>query len=210
MASAAGGPAGHRWPRRPRSQLAWPSWLALLSNAPGWRDHRSAWARLGFPYEVKPSKPLLELSHCGPGKDGEFLRSSGGLFGRDSDQPPHPTSGRSGRLCNQARQTSEMVPARPPMTRQASPDRAMSRLRASPMPHGTTTVAGQSGGGIRSGGMMLNTRPPAAMARSAATRVAGLPQPLTRVMPCCASSAPACPASSYAADPGSALPRTQT
>lgn len=88
MASAAGGPAGHRWPRRPRSQLAWPSWLALLGNAPGGRDHRSAWAGLGLPYEVKPSKPLLELSHCGPGKDGGVLA----LVGRTVRQRLRPAA----------------------------------------------------------------------------------------------------------------------
>jgi hypothetical protein len=47
------------------------------------------------------------------------------------------------------------------------------------MPLGTTTVAGQSDGGISSDGTMLSTRPPARTARSAATLVAGLPQPLT-------------------------------
>lgn len=57
---------------------------------------------------------------------------------------------------------------------------------------------------------MLSTRPFAWMARSAATLVAGLPQPLTTVMPSLASASPACPASSYARDPGSALPRMQT
>jgi hypothetical protein len=124
------------------------------------------------------------------GRICEFWRSSGGFEGRLFDHPPCPTRGSSGRRCSQARQTSEMVPARPPMTMQASPDSAMSRLRASPIPHGTTTVAGQSGGGISSGGTMLKTNPPAATARSAATRVAGLPQPLTTVIPSEASRVP--------------------
>src|SRR5262249_980758 len=70
------------------------------------------------------------------------------------------------------------------------------RLRASPMPHGTTTVAGQSGGGIVSGGTMLRTKPLARIARSAATLVAGLPQPLTSVMPRLAKASPASAASS--------------
>lgn len=48
------------------------------------------------------------------------------------------------------------------------------------------------------------------MALSAATRVAGLPQPLTTVTPSCARAAPACDASAYAGEPGSALPSTQT
>ncbi len=64
------------------------------------------------------------------------------------------------------------------------------------MPQGITTVAGQSAAGIWSGGMMLSTSPPAPIARSAATRVAGLPQPLTTVMPSFAINAPASPASS--------------
>ena len=144
------------------------------------------------------------------GKISEFFRSSGGFDGRPSDHPPCPMRGSSGRLCSHARQTSEMVPALPPMTMQASPDKAMSKLRASPMPQGTTTVAGQSGGGMWSGGTILNTRPPAAIARSAATLVAGLPQPLTKVIPSEAKSAPASPAHSNAEEPGSALPRTQT
>ena len=86
----------------------------------------------------------------------------------------------------------------------------MRRLRASPIPQGSTTVAGQSDGGISSGGTMLSTRPFAWMARSAATRVAGLPQPLTTVMPSLASASPASPASSWAREPGSALPSTHT
>lgn len=57
---------------------------------------------------------------------------------------------------------------------------------------------------------MLSTNPPAATARSAATLVAGLPQPLTKVRPSDARSAPASPARSNALEPGSALPRTQT
>ena len=64
------------------------------------------------------------------------------------------------------------------------------------MPHGMTTVAGQSGSGISSDGRMLTTSPPAATARCAATRVAGLPQPLMTAMPRRASSSPAWPASS--------------
>jgi hypothetical protein len=102
------------------------------------------------------------------------------------------------------------VPALPPITKQASPASAMSRLRASPIPHGMTTVAGQSAEGIWSGGMTLTTSPPARTARSAATLVAGLPHPLTIVIPSLAINSPAEAASSYAADPGSALPRTQT
>lgn len=107
---------------------------------------------------------------------GEFFRSSGGFPGRLPDHPPHPKRGSRGRLCSQARQTSEIVPARPPITIHASPAKAISKFRASPMPQGMTTVAGQSAEGISSGGMMLTTRPPACKARSAATRVAGLPQ----------------------------------
>ncbi len=140
----------------------------------------------------------------------EFFRSSGGFAGRLSDHPPHPKRGSRGRLCSQARQTSEIVPARPPMTIQASPARAISKFRASPMPQGMTTVAGHSADGISSGGMMLTTRPPACSARSAATRVAGLPQPLTSVIPRRARSAPASAAISYASEPGSALPNTLT
>jgi hypothetical protein len=144
------------------------------------------------------------------GRIGEFFLSSGGFASRPSDQPPQPTSGSRGRLCSQAKQTSEIVPALPPITMQASPDRAMSKFRASPIPQGTTTVAGQSDAGISPGGTMLSTMPPAAIARSAATRVTGLPQPLTTVIPRLARSVPASPASSYAAEPGSALPSTQT
>lgn len=144
------------------------------------------------------------------GRMRESRRSSGGSPGSASDQPPHPTSGRSGRRCSHARWTSDFVPARPPITMQASPASAMSRLRASPMPHGTTTVAGQLPSGITSGGMMLRTSPPAAIARSAATRVAGLPHPLTTVSPSAASNAPASAALSKAELPGSALPRTAT
>ena len=48
------------------------------------------------------------------------------------------------------------------------------------------------------------------MARSAAALVAGLPQPLINVIPSLARSAPASPANSYAAEPGSALPKTHT
>ena len=70
-----------------------------------------------------------------------------------------------------------MVPARPPMTMQASPASAISKLRASPIPHGMTTVAGQSDEGISSGGMMLTTNPPASTARSAAILVAGAAAP---------------------------------
>ena len=66
----------------------------------------------------------------------------------------------------------------------------------SPMPHGMSTLHGQSVTPISSEGMMLTTIPPAASARSAATRVAGLPQPLTTVIPRRASSSPAAPASS--------------
>ena len=144
------------------------------------------------------------------GRICELARSSGGLEGSSSDQPPQPTRGSSGRRCSQARCTSDLVPARPPMTMHASPARAIRRLRASPMPHGTTTVAGQSGGGIVSGGTMLRTKPFARIARSAATLVAGLPQPLTRVIPSLARASPASAASSNARDPGSALPSTQT
>jgi hypothetical protein len=57
---------------------------------------------------------------------------------------------------------------------------------------------------------MLRTVPTAVTARSAATRVAGLPQPLTRAMPRLAMSAPASPARLKASDPGSALPSTLT
>lgn len=57
---------------------------------------------------------------------------------------------------------------------------------------------------------MLTTNPPAASALSAATRVAGLPHPLTNVIPDRASNSPAAPANSYAGEPGSALPRTHT
>lgn len=144
------------------------------------------------------------------GRITEFCLSSGGWEGSESDHPPQPTSGSSGRRCSQAKQTSDIVPARPPITMQASPAKAISRLRPSPMPHGMTTVAGQSEAGISSGGMMLTTRPPASMACWAATLVAGLPQPLITVMPSRARSLPASPANSYAADPGSALPRMQT
>ena len=91
------------------------------------------------------------------GRIGELSRSSGGLAGNSSDQPPQPTSGSKGRLCSQARWTSDLVPARPPITMQASPASAIKRLRASPMPHGRTTVAGHSGGGISSGGTMLSS-----------------------------------------------------
>lgn len=150
---------------------------------------------------VNQARPRLRMwtssSAAEPhGNIGEFFRSSGGLDGSPSDQPPCPTSGNNGRLCSQARQTSEMVPARPPMTMHASPERAIKRLRASPIPLGMTTVAGQSAGGIWSGGMMLTTRPPEARACSAATLVAGLPQPLTTVTPSRARSAPASPANS--------------
>jgi len=138
------------------------------------------------------------------------FRSSGGCSGSASDQPPQPTNGSKGRLCNHARQTSEIVPALPPMTMQASPASAISRFLASPTPQGITTVAGQSLSGISSGGMMLTTRPPIANARSAANRVAGLPHPLTTVMPNRANVSPASPASSYAFDPGSSLPITHT
>src|SRR3954452_4058482 len=62
---------------------------------------------------------------------------------------------------------------------QPSPANAIRRLRASPIPHGMTTVAGQSGEGISSDGMMLTTNPPAFTACSAAILVAGLPHPLT-------------------------------
>lgn len=113
-------------------------------------------------------------------------------------------------MWSQARHTSEIVPARPPMTMHASPANAINRFRASPMPHGITTVAGQSDGGISSGGTMLTTKPPAFTACSAATLVAGLPQPLMTVMRSRANSAPASLARSYAVDCGSALPRTQT
>lgn len=128
------------------------------------------------------------------GRITEFCLSSGGFDGSESDQPPQPTNGSSGRLWSQARHTSEIVPARPPITMQASPANAISRFRASPIPHGMTTVAGQSGEGISSGGMMLTTNPPAFTACSAAILVAGLPHPLTTVMPHRAKSAPAWPA----------------
>ncbi len=74
------------------------------------------------------------------------------------------------------------------------PAKAIRRLRASPIPHGITTVAGQSGEGISSGGMILTTNPPALTACSAAILVAGLPHPLTTVMPNRAKRAPAWPA----------------
>lgn len=130
------------------------------------------------------------------GRMGEFCLSSGGFDGRSWDQPPQPMRGSRGRLCSQARQTSDFVPARPPITMQASPASAISRFLASPIPLGMTTVAGQSAGGISPDGTMLTTMPPASIARSAATCVAGLPQPLTTVTPILANSAPAAPANS--------------
>jgi hypothetical protein len=63
------------------------------------------------------------------GRMGALFRSSGGLPGSPLDQPPYPTNGNSGRRCSQARHTSEIVPARPPMTMHASPASAISRLR---------------------------------------------------------------------------------
>jgi hypothetical protein len=126
----------------------------------------------------------------------ELPRSSGGFCSSRSDHPPQPVSGRRGLWCNHARQTSEIVPALPPITMQASPAKAMSRLRASPMPQGISTLQGQFSKPISSDGTMLTTSPPAARARSAATRVAGLPHPLTRVTPRRASSSPAAPANS--------------
>jgi hypothetical protein len=145
-----------------------------------------------FEQETRPSdRRWPSRSEMEPhGRMGEFFRSSGGFWSRPSDHPPHPVSGNKGRLCRHARQTSEIVPARPPMTKQASPAKAISRLRASPMPHGMTTVAGQSGSGISPGVMMLTTSPPAFTALCAATRVAGLPQPLTTVIPKRARSSP--------------------
>ena len=85
---------------------------------------------------------------------------------------------------------------RPPITIQASPARAISRLRASPMPQGMRTLQGQFSRLMSSEGTMLTTSPPEASARSAATRVAGLPQPLITVMPSLARSSPAAPANS--------------
>jgi hypothetical protein len=58
------------------------------------------------------------------------------------------------------------------------------------------TLQGQFPRLMSSEGTMLTTSPPAASARSAAWRVAGLPHPLTTVMPSFASSSPAAPANS--------------
>ena len=73
---------------------------------------------------------------------------------------------------------TEIVPARPPITRQASPASAIIKFRASPIPQGIRTLQGQFSVWMSSEGIMLTTVPPAASARSAATRVAGLPHPL--------------------------------
>ncbi len=191
----------------------------LASNSASKSRHRSAvtaWTvSLGTAMllgQTQPTKLSVQFRGGSPRQDraNSSARRAGSKEAHLT-HPPCPTSGNNGRLCSQARHTSEIVPARPPMTMQASPDSAINRLRASPMPLGITTVAGQSAAGISPGGMMLTTRqPPAVSARSAATRVAGLPQPLTTVIPSFASSAPASPASSYAVDPGSALPRMQT
>src|SRR5690242_12133388 len=74
----------------------------------------------------------------------EFFRSSGGFCSSWSDQPPHPTRGNRGLLCSHAKQTSEIVPARPPTTIQASPESAIIRFLASPIPQGIKIVHGQS------------------------------------------------------------------
>lgn len=166
----------------------------LLSRPPGSQSG-------GFSFRSAAAATRLSVRSCDSswtterqGSIREFRRSSGGLDGSPSDQPPQPTNGSSGRLWSQARHTSEIVPARPPITMQASPANAIIRFRASPMPHGITTVAGQSGEGISSDGTMLTTNPPAFAACSAAILVAALPHPLMTVMPSRAKRAPASPA----------------
>ena len=50
------------------------------------------------------------------------------IAGSSSDQLLQPTSGSNGRRCSHAKHTSEMVPARPPMTMHASPARANEKV----------------------------------------------------------------------------------
>ena len=110
---------------------------------------------------------------------GASARSSGGFRGNWSDHPPHPTSGRSGRRWSHARHASEIVPALPPITMQASPAKAMITLRALPIPHGIRIEHGKSLRPISSSGMTATTSPPPRNADSAAAKVAGLPHPET-------------------------------